>query len=301
MDKNPLVSFVIATYNREKELKEAIESILKQEYQPIEIIVIDNSINNASKEMITKEFPHLSFLKYQWMGKNLGAAVGKNEGIKLATGEFIVIMDDDSELSDSTALENIVNKFIEDQKIGLLSLKSVNYFSGKIDPKEFPSRDKSLDPDKEFETSYFVGVGHAVRKEAFQKVGLYPKFLPVYGEELDLSFRLLDAGYRIIYFPEALVLHKVSSKGRITGREYWKTTLENRIRTSIRNLPLRYVIVSSIIWTLFVLYKTGGNLLVPIKAYESVLKDLKELKRERKVLKPHTIKRIKDLNGRLFY
>jgi GT2 family glycosyltransferase len=301
MDKNPLVSFVIATYNREKELKEAIESILKQEYQPIEIIVIDNSINNASKEMITKEFPHLSFLKYQWMGKNLGAAVGKNEGIKLATGEFIVIMDDDSELSDSTALENIVNKFIEDQKIGLLSLKSVNYFSGKIDPKEFPSKDKSLDPDKEFETSYFVGVGHAVRKEAFQKVGLYPKFLPVYGEELDLSFRLLDAGYRIIYFPEALVLHKVSSKGRITGREYWKTTLENRIRTSIRNLPPRYVIVSSIIWTLFVLYKTGGNLLVPIKAYESVLKDLKELKRERKVLKPHTIKRIKDLNGRLFY
>ncbi|MHA2010257.1 MAG: glycosyltransferase family 2 protein, partial [Promethearchaeota archaeon] len=167
---------MIATYNREKELKEAIESILKQEYQPIEIIVIDNSINNASKEMITKEFPHLSFLKYQWMGKNLGAAVGKNEGIKLATGEFIVIMDDDSELSDSTALENIVNKFIEDQKIGLLSLKSVNYFSGKIDPKEFPSKDKSLDPDKEFETSYFVGVGHAVRKEAFQKVGLYPKF-----------------------------------------------------------------------------------------------------------------------------
>jgi GT2 family glycosyltransferase len=301
MDKNPLVSFVIATYNREKELKEAIESILKQEYRPIEIIVIDNSINNASKEMIAREFPHLSFLKYQGMGKNLGAAVGKNEGIKLATGEIIVIMDDDSELSDSRALENIVNKFSEDQKIGLLSLKSVNYFSGKIDPKEFPSKDKSLDPDKEFETSYFVGVGHAVRKEAFQKAGLYPKFLPVYGEELDLSFRLLDAGYRIIYFPEALVLHKVSLKGRITGREYWKTTLENRIRTSIRNLPMRYVIVSSIIWTLFVLYKTGGNLLVPIKAYENVLKDLKELKRERKVLTPHTINRIKDLNGRLLY
>ncbi|MHA2010229.1 MAG: glycosyltransferase family 2 protein [Promethearchaeota archaeon] len=301
MEQNSLVSFIIATFNRKKELRESINTILKQNYSPIEIIIFDNGSTDGTFEMISKEFSEISSLNYYKSMSNLGACLGKNEGIKRAKGEFMVIMDDDAEIKDKNSVQKILNKFEKDKEIGLLHLKSVNYYTGITDRKEFPHKNKSLNPDREFETSYFVGVGHAVRKDVFNKAGLYPNFTPIWGGELDLSFRILEAGYKILYFPDVVLLHKVSPRGRVSKKKYWEKALENRIRTSIRNLPMRYVIVSSIIWTLFVLYKTGGNLLVPIKAYESVLKDLKELKRERKVLKPHTIKRIKDLNGRLFY
>ena len=301
MNTRPLVSFVIATYNRKKELKEAIESILRQKYRPIEIIVVDNGSTDGTAQMIAREFSGLPFLKYERLEKNLGAALGKNAGIKRAKGEIVVIMDDDAELAEPSAVEKIVERFRQDEKVGLLSLKSINFFTGKIDRKEFPHRDKSLSAEEEFETSYFVGVGHAVRREVFEKAGFYPSYSPYYGEELDLSFRILDAGYKIIYFPRATVLHKVSPRGRITGSKYWEKTLENRIKTSLRNLPWRYVLISSVIWTLFVLAKARGNLLVVLRAYRAITRDFRQLLAERRVIKGETIKKIKKLKGRLYY
>lgn len=297
----PLVSFVIVTRNREKELAKAIESILKQSYRPIEVIVVNNGSTDNTGEMLTTRFPDAPFISHINLGGNLGVAQGRNEGIKEASGGIVVIIDDDAELAGEDIVEKIVSRFEKNARVGILGFKSVNYYSKEIDSKEFPHRDNSMPKDKEFETSYFVGVGHAVKREVFERVGLYANYFPYYGEELDFSFRTLEEGYRIIYFPGAKVLHKVSPGGRVKGGKYWEKTLENRIRTSIRNLPWRYVVVSSFIWSGIVLVKSGLNLVAMTRAYWAIFRDIGQLVKERKVIRPETIERVKRLRGRLYY
>lgn len=89
--KIPL-SIVITTYNREKELRRCIESILEQSYEEYEIIVIDDNSRPSYKEYIITDFPTVKYF-YQKVNKGPGAA--RNIGIQVAEHNYVVIMDDD--------------------------------------------------------------------------------------------------------------------------------------------------------------------------------------------------------------
>jgi len=297
----PLVSFVVATFNRKEVLKQTLRLILQQDYEPKEIIVIDNNSEDGTAEMMRSEFSAES-LEYVRLSQNKGAAGGKNEGIRRANGKFIIITDDDALLESKDAAARIVKRFDEDAEVGLLSLKSLDFSTREIDRKEFPHVDKSLNADKEFETSYFVGTGHAVRREVVDKAGLYcDDFFPYAFEELDWSFRIIDAGFRIVYFPDVVVLHKKAPQGRVGEKAMWARMLENRIRTSIRNLPWRYVVASSFIWAGYVTLKTRGDVRVVAQALWRVLTHLRSLCRQRRPISAESLRRIKRLRGRLAY
>jgi GT2 family glycosyltransferase len=264
--------------------------------------VIDNGSTDGTETMLETHFSNKQNFLLIRLDQNMGAACGKNEGMRKAKGDFIIILDDDALLESENATSRIVERFNCDNDVGLLNLKSVNYYTRQVAREEFPHVDKSLDADKEFETSYFVGVGHAVRKEMVEKVGMYCKsFFPYAFEELDWSFRIIDGGYKILYVPDVVVLHKKSPSGRLSEYAKWTKMLENRIRTSIRNLPWRYVIASSFIWLGFVMIKTKGNIFVVTKAVRNIVRDMKTLIKQRHVISPKTITKIKKLRGRLLY
>lgn len=297
-----LVSYVIATYNRKDTIVEVMQTVFAQDYQNIEVIVVDNGSTDGTEAILKTRFSNEQNFLLIRVDQNMGAARGKNEGMRNAKGDFIIILDDDALLESKNATSKIVEKFNHDNGVGLLNLKSVDYYTRQIARDEFPHVDKSLNADKEFETSYFVGVGHAVRKEVIEKVGMYCEgFFPYAFEELDWSFRILDGGYKILYFPDAVVLHKKNPSGRLLEHAKWIKMLENRTRTSIRNLPWKYVAVSSIVWCGYVTVKTKGNLFVVFKAISNVLSDMKSLMKQRRVIDAETIVKIKKLKGRLLY
>jgi len=299
---NQFISVIVITYNRTNELKKCLSSIFSQNYSKFEVIIVDNNenpnISSAVKKIISS-FPQ-NKIKYFKISKNLGVPGGRNFGVLKSKGEILIFIDDDAYFETKETFEKVIKKFQKDKEIGILSFKIVNYYSRKIDPKEFPHRNKRLNPDKEFETTYFIGAGHAIRKEVFSKAGLYPEDFFYGDEELDLSFRAIDKGFKIVYFPEVVVWHKPSKKGRINFQKMWEKVLENRIKVSLRNLPLRYVISRAIFWSFFVFFKTKNPFLV-FKVYKKIFLNLKKILSQRKVISKTAILKIKKLKGRLFF
>ena len=88
----PLVTVNILSYNRKDELRNTLTKVYEQDYKNIEVIVVDNASNDGSSEMVIKEFPNAQLIQLE---KNIGIA-GWNEGFKVAKGEYILVLDDDS-------------------------------------------------------------------------------------------------------------------------------------------------------------------------------------------------------------
>lgn len=291
-------SLIIVCYNRKNELKDCINSVLRQSMKPYEIIVVDNNSEDGTDKLFKNGEISDSSIKYFKLEKNLGVAGGRNYGIKQASGDIFVFIDDDALLEPRNALEKIVTKFEKDPNIGILAFKVVNYHTKTIQRNEFPHIDKSLNPDKEFETSYFIGAGHAIRREVFNKCGLYPEDYFYGMEELDLSFRVLDKGYRIIYFPHILVWHKKSPSGRITDEKKWIFTLRNRVAISYKYLKKKHFIGSSVLWFFKIMIKSR-SLLVPLRGVMSFSKYKKSLVRQ--TISDDTLEKIKYLRGRIWH
>ncbi len=292
-------SAIIVCYNRKHELKKCISSILKQTKKPDEIIIIDNNSSDGTETLFKNgKLSDLSIIKYFRLDKNMGVTGGRNYGIKKADGDILVFFDDDALLGSENTFENITYKFKKDPQAGILAFKIMDHDTKTIRREEFPHTDKSLDPDKEFETTYFIGAGHAIKKRVFDKCGLYPADY-VYGmEELDLSFRAIDKGYRIIYFPEISVWHKKSTKGRSPDEMKWINTYRNRLAVSYKYLKHRHLIVLSFIWFLKI-FKESGSIITPVKGLLSFFSYRKELMRQ--PVSNTTIKTIKNLKGRIWY
>lgn len=292
------LSVIIICYNRKNELKECIQSVLKQTLKPYEIIIVDNNSVDGTDKLLKNGEISDSSIKYFKLVKNLGVAGGRNYGIKQATGDILVFLDDDALLESEKALERTVNRFEKDPDIGILAFKIINYYTKTIQRNEFPHLDRSLDQDKEFETSYFIGAGHAIRKEVFDKCGLYPEDYFYGMEELDLSFRAIDKGFKIIYFPDVVVLHKKSLMGRISDRKKCIYNYRNRLSISYKYLRNRHLTISAFIW-FFKIVKESSSFLTPIKGITSFLTYKKSLLRE--PISDLTLQKIRKLRGRIWY
>src|SRR3954470_1099780 len=93
INSNPLVSAIIPTYNRDKVISNAVDSILKQTYENIEIIVVDDGSRDGTRERLAKYGDKISVIAQ----KNAGPAAARNRGIKASRGQFIAFLDSDDE------------------------------------------------------------------------------------------------------------------------------------------------------------------------------------------------------------
>jgi len=296
------VSFVIATYNRKDDLCETLNSILDQNYSNYEIVVVCNS-DDDTPELFSQGGPFdREEIRYFHYPERMGVPKARNTGIKKATGDIIITIDDDAVLDNSDVTTQIVESFAQNPDFGVIAFRSENYYTEEVAAKEFPDPPfNQRSPDKEFETTFFVGVGNAIRADVFEEVGYYAEDFEYGVEELDLSLRVVDAGWRIKYDPEACVRHKESPEGRLPDREVIAKILENRIRTTVRNLPWRYVAVSSMIWSLYTLAQTRGDPRPILSAISSVVNAKDELLDQRDILDRQTLTSIKKKSGPLYW
>jgi GT2 family glycosyltransferase len=229
---NPLVSVVIVTWNRKMEILETVQSIHDQSYKNIEIIVVDNASTDDTAEALRKAYPEIKVITLE---KNLGASAGRNPGIVAAEGEIVFLLDSDASLEHET-IQNAVGKFQEHPEVGVIACKVVNASTKQLDHVAgwiFSEKDKE-DQDKEFLSFSFSECGCAIRKEVFDRAGFFWDSLFFGGEGEDLSLRIWDAGYSILYSPDTLIYHRVSPSQRVAGcdRQYY----------SLRNMLYIYIV-----------------------------------------------------------
>jgi GT2 family glycosyltransferase len=298
-DDGPLVSYVLATYNRVNDLEEAIESVLDQDYQPVEIVVISNSTDETGGLFEEGGPFDIDRVHYHHFPERMGVPRARNIGFEHAAGDILVTMDDDAVLASTDAIDEIVSLFAEHEDVGALAFQHRNYYTGEIELNGTPDPPPGMSPDQSYRATNFVGVGNAIRRSTLEVAGTYPDRF-VYGfEEMDLSLRIHDTGYDILYTPTVVVRHKESPKARRPGIEVQERLVENRIRIAIRNLPWRYVLFTTLIWSVYALLLTKDPSSLS-RISRRLYGNRRDLLGERNVVDARTITRIKSRETMLY-
>jgi len=222
MNKKPLVSIVILNYNQTKVTCEFLESTRLLTYENYETIVVDNaSKQNPVEEINNGSYPNVKLIISD---KNLGFTGGNNLGISKAKGDYIFIVNNDTEVTPNL-LELLLEPFLRDGKVGVTCPKicfferpdiiqyagffPMNHFTGRTFAVGSREEDKGQH-DFERETYGAHGAAMMVKREVIDKVGAFENDFFIYYEEWDWSTRIRKADYKIIYQGQAVVFHKES-------------------------------------------------------------------------------------------
>lgn len=293
----PLVSYVIATYNRQEDVAEALQSIVEQSYPNKEIIVVSNATDGTAELFCEGRRFDDDAVTFLDLEGRMGPPKARNIGYREASGDILVTIDDDAVFRDPSATERMVDTFDAHPDAGVLAFQSRDYYTDEVVRQEIPDPPigSSTPVDEPYETTFFIGVGNAIRRSVLEAAGKYPEAF-VYGfEEMDLSLRVLDAGYSIRYVPSIVVGHKESAAGRTPDQASLANQLENRLRILARNLPWHHAAVSAVGWSAYTLARGGFK---PVAdAFESVFEAREELLAERNVLGEETVERIRSMGG----
>lgn len=241
---SPLVSIIIVTYNNGQDIKNCLNSILRQTEIPFEIILIDNSSSDTTVQVIQKEFPKVKLFVNS---TNLGYAQANNQGINQSQRKYILLLNPDTQLTNN-ALAKMVQFMELNPQYSALAPKLLNP-DGSVQTslREFPgyeilfweitglsrifphhkrfSRWRMVDFDynKTAEVDQPMASCLLIRKEVFEKIGQFDEKFPIFFNDVDYSQRMKQAGFKTVYFPDAEVYHhRGASTGQVRAKMIWQ-------------------------------------------------------------------------------
>jgi GT2 family glycosyltransferase len=234
------------------------------------------------------------------LASNRGVGGGRNAGVALAAGELLLFLDDDAELADPGAIERATPHFEADPRLGALGMLVLDAATGAPDHACLPFRAKRV-PARPTPACYFAGGACVVRRATFERVGPYDASLFYSGEELDLAYRMLDAGLRILFDPGIVVRHH-----REPGRDEDRTTYfngRNRPWIALRHLPLRHCLAHCLAWWAWSLARGARHrhLGAAARAVVDCAAGMPAAWRSRRPLAPATLRILAAHGGRLWY
>lgn len=224
------LSVVIVNYNVEYFLEQCLNSV----YAALkgiegEVFVVDNNSIDASCAMVKKRFPQTILIENKY---NAGFSKANNQAIHLAKGEYVLLLNPDTVVEEDTFRKVIgfmdhhpeagglgvkmidgKGNFLPESKRGLPTPKVAFYKIFGISAL-FPRSHKFgkyhlsyLDKEKIHEVEILSGAFMLMRKKALDKTGLLDEDFFMYGEDIDLSYRIILAGYKNYYYPETRIIH----------------------------------------------------------------------------------------------
>jgi GT2 family glycosyltransferase len=218
------VDIIILSLNRVGETIEAIASAIAQEGITKRVLVLDQGSQADQREKLVaycKDKPvHLELGQ-----ENLGVAGGRNKVTSLGTAPCIIALDNDAEFADTLCCKRAVDYLRSHPELGAIGFQILTYSTGEIDESSWGSPAAIRHRwNEEFDTTKFVGAGHAIMRRHFEAAGGYDDRLFFYWEETDFCYRLINMGLHIRYVPQIKILHKVSPEKRVSwdgGRYYY--------------------------------------------------------------------------------
>lgn len=250
--KEPFISIITLNWNNTPLTLQFLESTRKLNYSNYEILVCDMNSNIDPTEEISKgNFPNTRILKSD---KNLGWGPGNNWGMKQAKGDYFFIVNNDTELPPDLLRQLIEPFFFStytgENKIGVVCPKikffddpTVIQYAGFNPVNPVTGRNSAIGNHEkdhgQYDKKYFTWSAHGcammVKKEVVQKVGMFSEKFFIYYDELDLSTRIINGGYKILFNGNAEIYHKESmSMGKKSSLKTYFLT-RNRILYMRRN------------------------------------------------------------------
>jgi GT2 family glycosyltransferase len=224
------LSIVIVNYNVKFFLEQCLHSVFNALKEiNAEVFVVDNNSVDGSVEMISEKFPQVKIIANK---DNKGFSKANNQAIKIAQGEYILLLNPDTVVEEDTFTKVISfmdahpdagglgvhmidgkGNFLPESKRGLPT-PSVAFYKifglSALFPKSkiFGKYHLGfLDKNKTHEVEVLSGAFMLLRKTALDKTGLLDETFFMYGEDIDISYRIIKAGYKNYYFPETKIIH----------------------------------------------------------------------------------------------
>ncbi len=232
------LSIVIVNYNVKEFLQNLLHSIEKASSNiSKEIIIVDNASDDGSVELIREKFPEVKLIVNN---KNLGFGKANNQALEIAKGKFILMINPDTLVREDT-FNKMIEFFNSHPEAGLAGCKIMNP-DGTLQlacRRSFPGPWTSftkvtglshlfpksklfarynltyLDENKTYEVDAISGSFMMMRKEVYDKVGGFDEQFFMYGEDLDLCYRIQQSGYKVYYVHTTQIIHY---KGESTKR-----------------------------------------------------------------------------------
>jgi GT2 family glycosyltransferase len=224
------LSVIIVNYNVKHFLEQCLYSVLEASKNlKVEIFVVDNNSVDGSTQLVRDKFPQIFLIENN---KNLGFSKANNQALKKAKGKYILLLNPDTVVEEDTFFK-VVNFMDTHPDAGGLGVKMIDG-KGNFLPESkrglptpwvafykmfglsnlFPKSRKFgkyhltyLDDNKTAEVDVISGAFFVIRKATLKKTGLLDESFFMYGEDIDLSYRIVKAGYKNYYFPETTIIH----------------------------------------------------------------------------------------------
>jgi GT2 family glycosyltransferase len=224
------LSVIIVNYNVKHFLEQCLHSVYKASKGiETEIFVVDNNSVDGSAQLIREKFPELNFIANK---ENVGFSRANNQAIKKAKGKYILLLNPDTVVEEDT-FSKVIDFMENHPDAGGLGVKMIDG-KGSFLPeskrglptpwvafykmfglsKLFPHSRKFgkyhlsyLNENEIHEIEVLAGAFMLMRREALDKVGLLDETFFMYGEDIDLSYRITLGGFKNYYFPETTIIH----------------------------------------------------------------------------------------------
>jgi len=260
MKKTPLVSIIVSNYNGKKYLKKCFDSLLNQTYSNIELILSDDFSTDGSIDFMKDNFPSV---KLAVNPRNSGLSVTSNNGAKLARGKYMLFYNNDT-ISFPSFVEELVKVAEENVSAGIVCPTQLPYLPSDDNKRSKEQKELGAGSDIYGYVCLASWSGHIfypdaaifMRANVFKEIGGFDPDFFLYGEDMDLCWRVHLLGYTIIPAPRSKFRHDSFCAQRINGKI--QTTYKRRflVERQVINKLFKYYTVPTLLYILprFFLY-----------------------------------------------
>jgi GT2 family glycosyltransferase len=257
-DRMETISVVILSFNRREELESNLRVLLGDAAaKDFQVIVVDNDSSDGSAAMVESLSREYGNLRLVHLSRNMGL-VGRNEGYRKCTGNFIVSLDDDTQIT-AESIQKVPKLFERHANAGLITFRMKHPVQGNW---ENPHGEEPC------EVATVHGAGYAFRKSFLDTVGYLDEKCFWGGEELDYSIRCHAAGFRTIYVPDIVALHNSRKRSGADAPRKSLLMIYNYTRVLHKHFPRKTALLFSMRYS-FPHINTGvrGSVFFPFKAF----------------------------------
>lgn len=218
---------MITTKDRAAELRETLQSLLKQHYEPLELLVIDDASSEPMEALVHALWPDATVIRHE---ESRQCCVRRDEGFQVSRGEYILQLDDDCCLTQPNDLATAIRYLSARPRAGAVIF---DLYNGPALPANLPP--STALPGC---VASFTAAAALFRTKAIRETVGYRPFYVAQGEEAELGFQFLEKGWSILFLPSILAHHRLSNLNRNTVGT-WRRGLGNDIWTLLLHLPMR--------------------------------------------------------------
>ena len=228
--RTPVASIIIPNWNGRRHLATCLTSLRRQTMTNFEVIVVDNASSDGSQEFIRQNYPEVVLLE---LPENRGFTGACNAGYEISTGEFIILLNNDTE-ADRGWLAAVLDAFERCPQVGSVASKILLFdrrdhlhtagdfyrFDGIPGNRGVWQKDRG---QYDIEQPVFSACGGAAayRRELIEQIGFLDEDFYFSCEDVDMGWRTQLAGWEVLYVPTAIVYHKLKATGGSVVGSYY--------------------------------------------------------------------------------